>query len=197
VQPARQQAYPSGVFKINETPVVFVAKGTPYLVVAQQHRVSLARLFEFNDLERSEETPADMLLYLQRKRKSGATEFYTVAEGETVHDIAQATGIRLESLMEYNLLTKGMQPAAGEKLYLKHKAPVAPRTAGKTAFTAPVHEADVYLVHTVQAKETVYAIARKYDVSINEIMQWNNLEKQDIKIGQQLRINKKAGYALN
>jgi hypothetical protein len=47
-------AYPQGVFKINETEVVFVTKGTPYLAVAEQHNISLARLFEFNDLSQAE-----------------------------------------------------------------------------------------------------------------------------------------------
>src|SRR5690606_20566662 len=128
-QPTRQHTYPSGIFKINETPVVLGPKGTPMLVVAQEHRISLSRLFAFNDLQKWEEAPADMLIFLQRKRKSGAAEFHTVTAGESLHSIAQAAGIRLESLLEYNMLNINMQPAVGEKLYLQHKAPVAPRTA--------------------------------------------------------------------
>src|SRR6476620_6490178 len=42
--------YPSGVFKINETKVVWIAKGTSYLKVAEEHNISLSRLFEFNDI---------------------------------------------------------------------------------------------------------------------------------------------------
>lgn len=198
-QPARLHNYPSGVFKINETSVVLVPKGTPFLVVAQEHRISLSRLFDFNDLERSEEAADDILIFLQRKRKTGAAEFHTVAEGETLHSIAQATGIRLESLLEYNMLTRTMQPAPGEKLYLQRKAPVAPRTASTVAAYTPqaVPAADVYLVHRVQPKETLFAIAKQYNVSINELMEWNNLETTDIKTGQQIRINKNRGYARN
>ncbi len=198
-QPTRSQAYPSGVFKINETSVVFVPRGTPFLVVAQEHRISLSRLFDFNDLERSEETADDLLIFLQRKRKTGATEFHTVAEGETLHSIAQAAGIRLESLLEYNMLKKSMQPAVGEKLYLQRKAPIAPRTASAvaTTYVQPAPAADAYSWHTVQPKETLYAIAKQYSVSITELMQWNGLETTEIKTGQQLRINKNRGYARN
>ena len=198
-QPALQQAYPSGVFKINETSVVFVPKGTPFLVVAQEHRISLSRLFDFNDLERSEEAPADMLVFLQRKRKIGAAEFYTVADGETMHSIAQATGVRLESLLEYNLFNKNMQPAAGEKLYLQRKAPIAPRTASavKQVQAQPEPAAVTAHIHTVQPKETLYAIAKQYDVSLTELMQWNELETTAIKTGQQIRINKNRGYVRN
>ncbi|MGV3657508.1 MAG: glucosaminidase domain-containing protein [Chitinophagaceae bacterium] len=198
-QPARLQAYPSGVFKINETSVVLVPKGTPFLVVAQEHRISLSRLFDFNDLERSEEAAEDILIFLQRKRKTGATEFYTVAEGETLHSIAQAAGIRLESLLEYNMLNKTMQPAVGEKLYLQRKAPVAPRMVNTVAMekVEPTPAAEAYTLHTVQPKETLYAIAKQYSVSVTDLMQWNGLETTEIKTGQQLRINKNRGYARN
>lgn len=196
----RQAVYPTGVFEINETPVVFVTKGTPFLVVAQQHNISLSRLFDFNDLPKSEEATADVLIFLQRKRKSGVTEFYTVAERETVHNIAQAAGIRMESLLEYNLLDEKAQPAPGEKLYLQRKAPLAPRlsTAMKKVFSKSTQEdSNNYIVHTVQPKETVYSIAKRYAVEMDELLKWNGLEKGDIKTGQQLRINKKIGYVSN
>lgn len=195
----RQYVYPTGVFKINETPVVFVTKGTPFLVIAQQHNISLSRLFDFNELKKGEEAREDMLIYLQRKRKEGVTEFHTVAEGETMHNIAQAAGIRLESLLHYNMLNEQAQPAVGEKLYLQRKAPTSPglATAIKKVFSKGAQEENSYFVHTVQPKETVYSIAKRYTVQMDELMKWNGLEKADLKTGQQIRINKKTGYASN
>ena len=69
----------------------------------------------------------DQLIYLQRKRKIGNEEFHVVQDGESVFDIAQGEGIRLESLLEYNLLKQGMQPAVGEKLNLKWKVSEMPK----------------------------------------------------------------------
>jgi hypothetical protein len=123
--------YPSGEFRINDTKVIFVKKGTAYLTLAQQNDISLARLFEFNDMNPKEEADSDQLIFLQRKRKKGANEFHIVQKGETVFVIAQKEAIRLESLMEYNLLSPGMQPAIGEKLNLHSKATYAPRLAVK------------------------------------------------------------------
>jgi LysM repeat protein len=122
-----KEDYPDGVFKINETKVIFVQKGTSFLSLAQQHNISLSRLFEFNDLNASEVAATDQLIYLQRKRKTGKSEFHTIQPGETLHDIAQIESIRLESLMEYNGLTPGMQPAVGEKLSLRTRNAVTPR----------------------------------------------------------------------
>lgn len=119
--------YPTGVFKINETNVVFVKKGTAFLKVANDNDISLPRLFEFNDMKPVDIAEKDQLMYLQRKRKIGTEEFHIVQEGETIYDIAQIEGIRIESLLEYNLLKQGMQPAIGEKLNLKWKVSQMPK----------------------------------------------------------------------
>lgn len=200
--------YPQGVFKINETEVVYVPKGTPYLVVADEHDLSLARLFDFNDLPQAETTAGDELIFLRRKRKHGAHEFYTVTGNESLHQIAQAEGMRLESLLQYNFLKSGLQPAAGSLLYLQEKAPAAPKPAmQKQAIAASVFnnapdddaaaKEDRFIVHTVQPKETVYGISKKYAVTADDILKWNNLETSYLKTGQQLRINKKALNAAN
>jgi LysM repeat protein len=125
--------YPSGIFKINETNVVFVKKGTSFLKVANDNDLSLSKLFEFNDMKPADIADKDQLMYLQRKKKIGAEEFHVVQDGETLRDIAQAEGIRIESLLEYNLLKEGMQPAVGEKLNLKWKTSQMPKlsAAGK------------------------------------------------------------------
>jgi len=115
----KEQNYPKTVFKINQTNVVFVEKGTSYLSIAEQYKLSLSRLFEFNDMIAAEETENDRLIYLQRKRKEGAKEFHIVEPGESLYDIAQVEGIRLESLLSYNYLREGVNPSPGRNLYLQ------------------------------------------------------------------------------
>ncbi|MET0392083.1 MAG: glucosaminidase domain-containing protein [Chitinophagaceae bacterium] len=119
--------YPSGEFRINDTKVVFVRKGTSLLSIAQQYNVPLARIFEFNEMEETEALEQDQLIYLQRKRKTGENDFHVVKTGESLQDIARKEAIRLESLLEYNYLAVNSRPVAGEQLYLRKKAPAAPR----------------------------------------------------------------------
>jgi LysM repeat protein len=201
--------YPSGLFKINETKVIFISKGTSYLKVAEENDISLARLFEFNDLHSSLDiAQVDQLLFLQRKRKKGAGEYHIVMQGETLHDIAQNEGIRMESLLGYNFLKYGMQPKAGEKLYLQNDAPSMPKlvtddpspvvayTKGPSAPVGFANEVKT-VFHTVQPKETLFAISRKYEVSVDDIIKWNELQSNDLRTGQQLRINKKSGNGTN
>ena len=119
--------YPSGEFKINETRVLFVKKGTSYLTIAQQYEIPLAKLFEFNDIKQQEIASSDQLVFIQRKRKIGEHEFHVVQPGENINSIAQTEAIRLESLLEYNNLGADMQPAAGENLYLRSKSSSTPK----------------------------------------------------------------------
>lgn len=197
--------FPSGVFKINATRVIFAKKGTSFISIAQQNRVPLAKLFEYNDdMEILDEVPFDQLIYVQRKRKTGHHDHHIVVSGETSFDIAQLYAIRLNNLLELNHLDKGMEPAPGERIYLRSKAPAQPKLLGATlakyssqddntnsqkideenATRNPVKT----LIHNVKPKEGLYAIGRQYGVSVNELLEWNNLKSDALQVGQQIKI---------
>jgi len=46
------------------------------------------------------------------------------------------------------------------------------------------------IIHTVLAKESLFSIAKKYDLSISELKKQNNLSKDNLDIGQDLKIVK-------
>ncbi|MFT3825501.1 MAG: LysM peptidoglycan-binding domain-containing protein [Chitinophagaceae bacterium] len=184
--------YPAGEFTINNTRVVFARSGTSLLAIARQYDISLSRLLDFNDMREEDVLENDQLLYLQRKRKVGAGEFHTVQSGESLYTICQSEGLRYESLVNYNHLDQEQLPAVGEKLYLQAKAPARPKLASEvTAVNAGNSVAAAgYTTHTVESKETLYSIARKYDVSVENLKSWNRLAGYDVKIGQELIIYK-------
>jgi LysM repeat protein len=121
-----RQSYPEGEFLINRTRVVFARAGVSLLSIANQYDIALGRLLEFNDLKEEDVLTKDQLLFLQRKRRTGAAEFHVVQEGESVYDICQEEGVRYQDLIEMNQLSPGVQPAVGEKLYLRSSAPSRP-----------------------------------------------------------------------
>jgi len=190
-----QPNYPTGEFSINNTRVVFVKAGTALLSIAEQYNVSFARLLDFNDLNNGDILKADQLVFIQRKRKTGANETHTVDAGETLYDICQSEGIRMESLLAYNHLNAGMEPAEGEKLNLKQTAAARPllvqekRTILQQSTIEPAPSAE-YTTHVVQTKETLYSISRKYGVSLEQLKEWNKLDSLSVKTGQQLVIYK-------
>jgi hypothetical protein len=113
-------SYPAGAFRINETKVVYATAGTSLLALAEKHRVRLGLLLDFNDYDGQQDILGyDQLIFLQRKRKQGLNDHHLVRPGETLHSIAQEEGIRLESLLEYNHLTRSSNPEAGSRLTLQ------------------------------------------------------------------------------
>lgn len=131
--PAKQsKLYPEGVFRINDTKVMYAKEGTSLLALATQYNLPLQQLLDFNDMNEVDLLPYDQLIYLQRKRRTGSNDVHIVQQGESLHDIAQEEGIRIDALLEYNFLLATQQPAVGERLYLKAKAAAAPRMVGKS-----------------------------------------------------------------
>lgn len=111
--------YPEGLFTINNTGVVLVKAGTSLLAIANQYNISLSKLLLYNDMTEVDILTEDQLIYLERKQKKGESEFHIVKKGETLNDISQLTGVRLESILQYNKLSKGTPPTPGSKVYLK------------------------------------------------------------------------------
>ena len=44
--------------------------------------------------------------------------------------------------------------------------------------------------HIVQTRETLYSISKKYGVDVEKILEWNNLQGVELKVGQELVIHK-------
>src|SRR5207302_763270 len=59
-------SYPTGQFTINNSKVIYVNANTVWLALAEQYDIPLIRLWEFNDLEKSEDVLKNgQLIYLQ------------------------------------------------------------------------------------------------------------------------------------
>lgn len=196
--PAKEEApvpaYPAGEFLINETKVVYAASNTSWLAIAEKYRIPLSRLWDYNDLEKDDEVLSKgQLVYLQRKRKTGAVPYHTIQQGEDLYDVCQAEGIRFENLLELNRLNENARPAAGEKISLQSPA-LAKALTDEPAGSKPL--ADNTLVvkgpeptrHLVAGNETLYSIAKAYGVDVLKIKEWNKLDSLKVKQGQSLII---------
>ena len=123
----QEVVYPEGEFMINRTRVVYARAGVSLLSIAGQYDIPLGRLLEFNDMKEEDVLVKGQLIFLQRKRRTGSIEYHVVRVGESLYDISQAEGVRFEDMLEMNQLTPGVQPAAGERIYLQGSAPSRPR----------------------------------------------------------------------
>ena len=63
---------------------------------------------------------AGQILYLQPKRDKAepGKETHIVAEGDTMYSISQKYGVKLKKLYEYNRMSEGERPVAGQNIWL-------------------------------------------------------------------------------
>ncbi len=113
--------YPTGVFTINATKVVYMQQGTSLFALASKYNISYSKLLEYNEISGSLQDK-NQLIYLAKKPKKGSKSFHTVNIHETLQDIAQIEGVRLESILEYNHLSANSSVKPGQKIYLQSVA---------------------------------------------------------------------------
>ena len=169
---------------INGSTAIPAVKGMSLLAIATENNVSLSKLLEYNDLKKDGLLEKDQFIFLEKKSKEGEKDYYIVQQYETPYDVAQKNGIRLQSLYEYNSLEQDEQVYAGTKLNLR-----VPNDEQPVIFKEEIMIAEEK-VHAVQPKESLFAISKKYGVTVREIKEWNNLPDDNLKVGQQLIISK-------
>ena len=84
-----------------------VEVGDDMATISQKTCVSLRKLYSYNDLPRDYSPTAGDIIYLKKKRKCASREFrknpiHIVEVNQSLFDIAQLYGIRLESLCKLN-----------------------------------------------------------------------------------------------
>lgn len=114
--------------------------------------------------------------------KASDTNTYTVGSGDSLYSIAKKFGISVDKLKEANNLTSNLL-SVGQILRIPvEQANNQPNNNNTT--TTPTNE----IVYVVQKGDNLYAIARKYNTTQDELMRYNNLTSNLLSIGQTLKI---------
>ena len=102
---------------VNGMKAFYAKKGSMLLHDAVRFNLRYAKLLEYNDLPDGP-LSADMFVYLERKKPTGAHETHVVKKGETLFMIAQKEGIQLKALRALNKIEANEEPAVGAMLQL-------------------------------------------------------------------------------
>jgi len=112
---------------INHTKAIVATKGSSLLAIASQQKISLSKLFEYNEL--AEMNILDRILFIEKKQKYGASESHTTMGTETLYSIAQKEGVLLSSVLALNApIAKDSILPAGQKIKLRAEAVSKPST---------------------------------------------------------------------
>lgn len=173
------------VVAVNGSKCVFAGKGTSLLVVATKNDIPLAKLLSFNELSEDGMLTKSQYVFLEKKSKTGDKDYYIAKGGESLYDIAQLNGIQMEPMLSYNKLWGNEDIKAGTKIFLK---PGLWQPVQKVTEPAPV-AMEKKRTHIVQAKEGLYAISKKYNVTVQQLKEWNKLGSEALSVGQELVVS--------
>ncbi len=140
-----------------------------------------------------------ILLFSSTFLASADIPTHTVRPGETLFRISSQYDVTIEQLREWNDLPDNVIQA-GQVLIVgsdarsstqdrdaRTRAETPRDTRDDSRQATPVN--GQIITHTVEPGETLFRISQIYDVSVDEIRQWNNLRDNIISIGQELEIH--------
>ncbi len=129
------------------------------------------------------------------KREKPLPKFYTlptyviyrVKPGDYLGKIAIRYHTSVRKIMRWNHM-RSTRLRVGQKLKIYTRSPVyASRNRNTARKTKPNRN---ILYHTVKQGDTLWTIARKYKVSVRNLMRWNGLKSHQLKPGKKLKILK-------
>ena len=167
-----------------------VEKGETVYSISKKYGVSEAAIYRLNpDAKRGIGSNSVLVIPSGDIINSGSVQVkfkkHRVKRKETLFSIAQKYGITVDDIKKYNkhLYSKGLKK--GEKLQI----PIFSKTETVTVVTTETGNGKTDTqIHTVQAKETKYGIARKYGISIAELEALNPDVSKNFPIGTKLNV---------
>ncbi len=168
-------------FILNKSKAVQVAGGTSLLAIATKFNIKLSKLLEYNDLDKDGILEKSQIIFLEKKAATGEQPFIKTTQTESVKDISRENGVLVESICKFNQFGVSDIVPANTIVYLQ------PRTDSENAVGEVKTD---NTTHVVTAREGLYSIAKRYGVSVNDLKNWNQLQSDNLQIGQKLVIRK-------
>lgn len=154
-------------YSVEEENVYTVKSGDTLWSVAKKFGISVDELKKVNNLT-SNSLSIGQKLVIPSEKETTNKNVYTVQSGDTLYSIAKKYDVSVDAIKEANNL------------------PNNTLTIGQILII-PTEETD-YILYTVVAGDSLYAIARKYGLTMKELMEFNNLGSTLLSIGQLLKI---------
>ncbi len=160
--------------------------------IAELYNVTVSDLKNWNNLNSNKliagkvlsiysDSKNDKISTAAKTPKDAASEKNThiVKRGESLGSISELYNVRINDLKEWNNL-KDNNIKAGQELAINKTIGNVQKNITKNASSDRVH--------MVKEGESLWTIAKLYKVLVADIMNWNNLKTDRVKIGQRLKI---------
>ena len=149
---------------------IVVKAGDTLWSIAKKNNITVDKLKEYNNLS-GNMLSVGQILYLEPKETSVTGSNYTVKPGDTLYKIALLNDISVDELKKLNNLTSD-KLSVGQVLIIKRD----PNNDNNTN------------IYEVKAGDNLYAISKKYNVSVEDLKKTNGLINDILSIGQKIII---------
>lgn len=111
--------------KLNDISVIYALQDDTPETISIKTDIPLRRLFKYNEslTEPGQEIPENTVVFLQPKRKAfrGRKKFHKIKDGESIAQVSQKYGIRIDKLQKRNRLETYQEPLEGAILKIRGK----------------------------------------------------------------------------
>lgn len=130
---------------------------------------------------------------------------YTVKADESVWSVANKNGITMNQLIEWNNI-KNNFIYPGQQLIVKGGNSVNTNTGSTTSAAKPntpntsattSTSSSGNTMYTVKAGESVWSVANKHHITMDQLIEWNNIKNNFIYPGQQVIVKKGSSQTTN
>lgn len=108
---------------------------------------------------------------------------HEVLPKETLFSVARKYNVSINEI-------KADNPEIAQGLKLNQKLKIIRKSTNENEVSMPQNEN--YVLHKVETGQTLYAISKKYNVSIDNIKKWNGLEQNELKLGSYIIVGEKS-----
>ena len=155
-----------------------VKKGDSLYSIAKRYNTTVKDITRLNNLTSNNLTVGQLLIIaIDDNATSTPTTYkdYVVKKGDSLYSIANKNNTTVDELKKINNLTSNML-SIGQVLKLPTQDKV-----------------EEMAMYTVQKGDSLYSIAKKFGITVDEIKSLNNLTSNNLAIGEQLMIKSSTG----
>ena len=156
-----------------------VKKGDTLYKIANDYNITVQALKDINNLV-TDTIEVGQKLFLKSEQTTPKT--YIVKKGDTLYSIATAFNTTPNKIKQENNI-QGNTIYIGQELKLP--SPILPPTS------PPITEDpgnEIYTIYTVKKGDSLWSISREYNISVQELIDINDLLTTTIKVGDQLKV---------
>ncbi|WP_396174164.1 LysM peptidoglycan-binding domain-containing protein [Flavobacterium sp.] len=124
------------------------------------------------------------------------TKYHTVRKGETLGGISNKYGVSLANLKKWNglksnniALGKKLKIVSTESVAIVQKPKAIPAVPKDTLSQPKITTSDSLKQYVVVKGDNLNSISKKFDISTEELKDWNNMDNDNILVGSKLTVS--------